>query len=320
MTKDSNASNPKAVDLAYLRFAAPDLDVMETFLTDFGMDVTKATTASGQSVLYSRGTDGAPFLHEVVEADHARFVGMGFCINSAAELDALAQMDGTSGEESADTPGGGKRVRFTDPQGIEVDAIFGWQEVKKGTPPQRVPINSGENRARTGVPVRLSPGPSHVKRLGHIVVFVEDFATSEAWYKQRFGFLTTDEIWADVETNIMGAFLRCDRGDAPTDHHTIFLIGNADKAGQLQHAAFEVNDWDDILLGHDHLKSKDYRPNWGIGKHILGSQVFDYWFDPYGHVVEHFSDGDLFDASKPKELHSVETLRGVQWGPAVPHA
>ena len=316
----SNTPDPKALDLAYLRFEAPDLELMETFLLDFGMDVAKATTASGQPALYSSGTDGTPFVHEVVEADQPRFVGMGFVMNDPAELDVLAEMDGTTGVETADTPGGGKRVRFTDPQGFVVDALVGWQGVKKDIPPQRVPINSGENRARTGVPVRLQPGPSHVKRLGHIVVFVKSFETSEAWYKQRFGLRTTDEIWAVDETNIIGAFLRCDRGDVPTDHHTIFLIENPDKAGELQHAAFEVNDWDDVLLGHDYLKRKNYKPNWGIGKHILGSQVFDYWHDPYGHILEHFSDGDLFDASKPKELHSVDTLRGVQWGPTFPHA
>ncbi|MEM1261705.1 MAG: VOC family protein [Pseudomonadota bacterium] len=320
MPIDSNSTQPKAVDLAYLRFEAPDLSLMETFLSDFGLAVTAAKSPSGQALLYGRGTDCDPFLYEVGEADEPRFVGMGFVMNSAEELAVLANMEGASGIEPAETPGGGERVRFTDPQGFEVDAIVGWQEVDKGTPPQRVPVNSGENRARTGVPVRLTPGPSHVKRLGHIVVFVENFVTSEAWYKQRFGLITTDEIWAGEKTNIMGAFLRCDRGDIPTDHHTVFLIESPDKAGQLQHAAFEVNDWDDVLLGHDFLKGKDYRPSWGIGKHILGSQVFDYWYDPYGHVVEHFSDGDLFDASKPKELHSVETLRGVQWGQTIPHA
>ena len=318
MTTNSNASAPKAVDIAYLRFEAPDLALMETFLTDFGLHVTKGKTASGQPALYSLGTDGSPFLHEVVEADQPRFVGMGFTMNDAEELDVLAAMDGASGVDSAATPGGGKRVRFVDPQGFEVDAMFGWQEVEKVVPPQRVPVNSGENRARKGVPVRLSPGPSHVKRLGHIVVFVSDFASSEIWYKERFGFRTTDEIWAEQEANVIGAFLRCDRGDIPTDHHTLFLMGNPEKAGELQHAAFEVNDWDDVLLGHDYLKGKNYKPDWGIGKHILGSQVFDYWNDPYGHILEHFSDGDLFDASKPKELHSVDTLLGVQWGPTFP--
>ena len=29
---------------------------------------------------------------------------------------------------------------------------------------------------------------------------------------------------------------------------------------------------------------------------MLGSQIFDYWRDPWGHTVEHWTDGDLLDA------------------------
>ncbi len=35
----------------------------------------------------------------------------------------------------------------------------------------------------------------------------------------------------------------------------------------------------------------------GIGRHIQGSQLFDYWRDPDGFLVEHFADGDMFDDS-----------------------
>ncbi|MEO0578348.1 MAG: VOC family protein, partial [Pseudomonadota bacterium] len=192
--------------------------------------------------------------------------------------------------------------------------FFGWQEVEPVTPEQRVPINSGENRARRGEPVRLTAGPSHVKRLGHVVLFVADFRTSEAWYKDRFGFVTSDDIYMENEANVVGAFMRCDRGEIPTDHHTVFLMGRKENAGQLQHAAFEVNDWDDVMVGHDYLAEKNYTPQWGIGKHVLGSQVFDYWRDPHGHILEHFSDGDVFPADHPAGLHPVSILHTVQWG------
>ena len=38
-----------------------------------------------------------------------------------------------------------------------------------------------------------------------------------------------------------------------------------------------------------------YFRSWGIGRHIQGSQIFDYWRDPDGFLVEHFTDGDMFD-------------------------
>lgn len=311
-------SGPKASDLSYLRFSAPDLDVMHTFLKDFGLKVTRGETSDGTPALFSRGTDADPFIHSVEEGE-PRFLGLGFVMSAANDLELLAGLPGASPIEAMETPGGGHRVRFEDPQGFVVDGFFGWEGTALACPEQRVPVNSGENRARQGAPVRLKAGPAHVKRLGHVVLFVNHFRDSEAWYKERFGFVTSDEIWVEDESNVLGAFLRCDRGPIPTDHHSIFLIGNPEAAPALQHAAFEVNDWDDVMLGHDYLTDKNYKPQWGIGKHILGSQVFDYWHDPYGHILEHFSDGDVFDADHPPGFHSVDVLRGVQWGQRFPH-
>ena len=63
-----------------------------------------------------------------------------------------------------------------------------------------------------------------MKRLGHCVIDVADFRASEAWYKEHFGLITSDEIALD-ETTTLGAFMRCDQGDRFVDHHTLFLVG-----------------------------------------------------------------------------------------------
>ncbi|MEM1112773.1 MAG: VOC family protein [Pseudomonadota bacterium] len=314
-------NQPRAADLAYLRFAAPDLDLMTTFLSDFGFVVSPGETEAGTPCLYSRGTDGDPYVH-VVEQGEPRFIGVGFLMSAAEDIDLLAGMAGASPIESVQLPGGGRRVRFTDSNGFEVDGIHGWETSEPEPPCQRVPVNCGENRQRTEQPVRLQPGPAHVKRIGHCVLFVKDFRRGEAWFKERFGLLTSDEIYLDEDNKAqaLGAFMRCDMGDMPVDHHTLFLIGNPDRAPGLQHAAFEVHDWDDLMLGHDHLHGGEYRHHWGIGKHLLGSQVFDYWKDPYGHVLEHFTDGDLFSAAVPPHSEPVENLRAVQWGAQAPAA
>jgi hypothetical protein len=48
----------KIQEIAYVRFNAPDLDQMETFLTEFGMVRADRTS----DALYMRGLDGDPFL------------------------------------------------------------------------------------------------------------------------------------------------------------------------------------------------------------------------------------------------------------------
>ena len=53
---------------------------------------------------------------------------------------------------------------------------------------------------------------------------------------------------------------------------------------------------------------------WGIGRHILGSQIFDYWQDPWGDKHEHYCDGDLFTADEPTGVHAVSREAMAQWG------
>jgi len=44
----------------------------------------------------------------------------------------------------------------------------------------------------------------------------------------------------------------------------------------------------------------------GVGRHLLGSQIFDYWRDPWGQKHEHYADGDLFDAAQPPGYHVLD--------------
>lgn len=83
------------------------------------------------------------------------------------------------------------------------------------------------------------------------------------------------------------------------------------------HAAFEVTGLDDLMLGHQHLKARGRVPAWGVGRHRLGSQIFDNWLDPFGHELEHWTDGDLLTAGVAPDRMSFEDLLAVQWG--APH-
>jgi hypothetical protein len=50
---------------------------------------------------------------------------------------------------------------------------------------------------------------------------------------------------------------------------------------------------------------------WGIGRHVLGSQLFDYWYDDDGFEFEHYTDGDVFTADR--EPHYVPFTPGSIW-------
>ncbi len=302
----------KVKDAAYVRFGAPDLDAMEHFLGDFGMAVT---ARRGDDVIYARGTDPSPYLH-VTERGEPGFRGVAFEAASAEDLRAAAKLAGAGPVEKIDAPGGGQRVCFTDLDGYAVEVVHGREELAPLPVASASPYNRGSQRPRLGELQRVESGPARVKRLGHVVLRVADFRRSEDWYKSRFGFLSSDEVYLGEQDNIITAFMRCDRGETYTDHHTFLCIGVGEPG--FDHAAFEVEDIDAVMTGHDHLKQAGYDHHAGVGRHILGSQVFDYWKDPWGHVLEHFTDGDLLNREHETELHGPAEALGTQWGSFAP--
>lgn len=292
-------------DIAHVRYTAPDLNEMRRFLTDFGL-----TCFEDGGRLYARATDGRPFVH-VTEPGEPGFRALGFRAETVADLEILAAHEGVEVEDLAE-PGGGRIVRLIDPDGFHIEVVAGQAKGEATLPfpdPQR---NTAASRRRFRELVRLEPAPAHVRRIGHAVLNVSDFRTSERWYKERFGFLTSDEVEAAKDVPL-GAFMRCDRGDKPADHHTLFLAQLPQKLDIL-HAAFEVANLDDLMLGHQYLKSAKRDAAWGVGRHIMGSQVFDYWRDPWGHELEHWTDGDLLTAADPPQKQTMNALLAVQWG------
>lgn len=292
-------------DIAHVRFSAPDLARMRAFLEDFGLHVFEA-----QGRVYGKAGDGRPFVH-VTEPGEARFLAVGLRAESEGDLYLLAAHEGVKVED-LDEPGGGQIVRLIDPDGYLVEVVAGQSTSRPEVFPAPAAWNTADAKRRLRRPVRLECRPAQVRRIGHAVLKVTDFRRSELWYKERFGFLTSDEVEAAAGVPI-GAFMRCDRGEAPADHHTLFLAQLPGPLGLL-HAAFEVMDLDDLMLGHQYLKSKKRQSAWGVGRHIMGSQVFDYWKDPFGNELEHWTDGDLFTASDPPQKQPMSALLAVQWG------
>lgn len=297
----------KVEDIAHVRFAAPDLAVMRGFLEDFGLVCFEQ---GGR--LYGTGSDGRPFVH-VTEPGEARLLAVGLRAASLADLERLAAHEGLVPEPSSE-PGGGMVLRLTDPDGYLVEVVAG-QQCEPPAPCSEPQFNSAAAKPRQRQTIRLETAPAHVRRIGHAVLKVSDFRRSERWWKDRFGFLTSDEIEAAKDVPL-GAFMRCDRGDVPTDHHTIFLAELPGPLGLL-HAAFEVESLDDLMLGHEYLKARQREAAWGVGRHIMGSQIFDYWKDPFGNELEHWTDGDLFTAADPPNTQTMQALLAVQWG--APH-
>jgi catechol 2,3-dioxygenase-like lactoylglutathione lyase family enzyme len=302
----------KAADFLWGRLRSPDLDQAEEFLTDFGL----VRAARTKDKLFMRGTDPVHHIH-VTELGPSKFVGFGYAVASEDDLKKAAQAPGASGIENLDEPGSGKRVRLTDPQGYQIELVHGQENVAK-LPVHENVINWGEEKKRrAGVFCRVPRTAAQVKRIGHGVVMSTDIAATLKWYRETLGMLQSDDVYAGDKSNVIGSFNRLDRGDDYVDHHAFFCI--AGPKNGLNHLSFEVRDIDDVMTGHEYLKAKGkYKHIWGIGRHVLGSQIYDYWSDPWGRVHEHWTDTDILNARAAPNMVPADEALGSQWGQHIP--
>lgn len=139
------------------------------------------------------------------------------------------------------------------------------------------------------------------------------------FYTSTFNINPTDPLYIeeDGQQRIVTMFGHLDLGETLTDHHSFFLSSNPKRA-HVHHCSFEVHDFDTQQLGHQWLSQKGHRSVWGVGRHVLGSQIFDYWWDTTGNMIEQYADGDLVNNSTPIGFVNASSEALAVWGPDVP--
>ena len=302
----------KVRDLAWLEFEKPDLDRAMVFALDFGFSVHLRTA----DALYLRGTWAGTPCVVIRRGEQSRFVGPVFQARDAGDLQRLERATG-SPVVDADPLIGGHLVQLRDPSGVPVAVSYGAHEVQALA--DQVSLHSNYGRAVTRVNATQRPPrePARIQRLGHVVLMSTSFQRDLDWYLQTFGLIVSDFLFLEGqrERGPSMAFIRCDNGETPSDHHTIAMTVGP-RPGYV-HSAYQVLDLDALAAGGAYLAERGYRRAWGIGRHIQGSQIFDYWRDPERLMVEHFTDGDLFDCSVETGWSPMTSANLAQWGPPV---
>ncbi|MGJ6962953.1 VOC family protein [Streptosporangium sp. G11] len=305
-------ANPviKVADLAWLEFVKTDLKRAETFLTDFGFTVAARTDAA----LHLRGTLPGSHCLVVRKGPVSRFVGPAFHAADPADLNRLAAATGGRVRDLA-TPGGGRAVDLVDPGGLPVRVVHGVEELPALAGQRPLPFNRGRDLGRINLTQRPAREPAGVERLGHVVLQTPRFGRALDWYLETLGMIVSDFLYLDGQRDRgpTMAFVRCDRGTEPADHHTLAM--HLGPGTGYVHSAYQVADLDALAAGGEFLKSRGYRRSWGIGRHVQGSQIFDYWRDPDRLMVEHFTDGDLFDSTVEPGWAAMSASGLAQWGP-----
>ena len=143
-------------------------------------------------------------------------------------------------------------------------------------------------------------------RMGHIVLWTPRMDAMEAFYGQ-IGLHVSDR------TAMGMSFLRCN-----SDHHSVAFARHATRTG-LQHVAFEVDSIDAVMREKGRLAAAGVECLWGPGRHGPGNNVFSYYRDPAGNIIEFYGDMQQFSGDVPSEpVYWGAEHRGDIWGAAGP--
>jgi catechol 2,3-dioxygenase-like lactoylglutathione lyase family enzyme len=308
------SGNPliKVHDIAWLQIEKPDLGRAETFARAFGF----ATTVGTADELHLRGTDAGSPCVIISRGPRSRFVGAPFGAADASDVRRLADATDSTTRALPETIGG-IAVDLLDPNGVPVCVVAGTHQLtpQPAQPPHT--FNFGPDLRRSNATKRPPRQPTRVQRLGHLVMQTTKYMESLNWYLDHLGLIVSDFFYYPDQRDrgpIM-SFMRCDRGQTPADHHTVAMA--LGPSNRYVHSAYQVSDIDALAAGGEYLRELGYRRSWGIGRHVQGSQIVDYWRDPDGFLVEHFSDGDMFDCTLEPGWAPFRASGLAQWGPPV---
>lgn len=241
----------------------------------------------------------------IVEAPYRQLRSMRLGCDSERDLDDLRGRLAGLGVDARRSDG---RVICTDPSGS-------WDISVEVAPPEtltrqpaRAANHPGERPrrgARAEVVTEATPRPP--RRLAHVVLGSDDPVGAAKFFLEGVGFRMSDQV-AGILT-----FMRCS-----TDHHN--LLVQPAPVPYLNHYAFEFDDIDAIgAAASRYLADHEERHVVGLGRHIIGSNVFWYMNDAQGTMVEFFSDmDDIVDDDAWTPRTDWQLAEFAKWGPLQP--
>ncbi|MEA2879086.1 MAG: hypothetical protein QOF14_4282 [Hyphomicrobiales bacterium] len=118
-------------------------------------------------------------------------------------------------------------------------------------------------------------------KLSHVVLNSANIDQQTSFFIDTLGFKLSDK------TDLMD-FIRCS-----ADHHSIAMARG--KGPTLNHCAFEMAGIDGLMRGAGRMRKHGFNVEWGIGRHGPGDNVFGYFVEPNGFVVEYTAEVQQVD-------------------------
>jgi catechol 2,3-dioxygenase-like lactoylglutathione lyase family enzyme len=202
------------------------------------------------------------FQLELIRGPQRSVARIAFGLATRADVDAAANELSAAGvriiqaPQALATPGGGYGLRFLDPDNRCIEL-------------------SSDVAAGTAGTARSVP-----QKLAHIVLNTPDIDRATAFYQDVLGFRISD--WSEHQMS----FMRCN-----AEHHSIAF--NAAPHASYNHTSWTMGSIDELMRAQGRVRAAGTDLQWGTGRHGPGHQVFNYYIEPSGYVVELIADGDL---------------------------
>lgn len=264
----------------HVALSVPDVARGRDFYQDFGLE---AHDRGGSVAMRCAGRDQDQIV--LLEGSQPALHHRSYAVDELAGTQRRLEAAGVRLEDPP-WPGAADGLWLRDPTGYLVH--LGAAAAAPSATDDALPWNTPGHFARLGVRGCPSPElPTRPRRLGHVIVFSPDPDALAAFYVQQLGMVLSDRVGDGF-----AVFLRT-QGDS--DHHVLGILRN--DAPGLHHASFEVGSLDEMQLGALRMRDRGHRHVWGLGRHVVGSNYFQYFRDPWGSMAEYFVDIDFIRAS-----------------------
>ncbi|MEU1049842.1 VOC family protein [Streptomyces sp. NPDC005897] len=273
-------------------YGIDDLDACARFFDDFGLYLVERTgehavfeTLTGQTLHLD--TAPGPLLPPPVE-DGPTLREVVWGVDTQEELDRLVA---AVGRDRPVRPSADGVHHTVDRSGFGVGLTLA-RPKKAAVEPRRTNTLGSVNRWNEALePItRVRP-----LRMCHVALNIAKEGKDEAvaFYTGLLGFRPTDVV------EPMGVFMQAPGDD---DQHTMLLCHRPDRAG-VNHIAYEVPGFDDVVEGGNHMIERGWREARRLGRHTIGSNVFRFLHAPCGGRAEYAADMDRVDETYETRVH-----------------
>jgi catechol 2,3-dioxygenase len=264
-------TEPRVSGLRSIEYGVPDVAKTAEF---YANKWCLAPVAEQDGVQYFRATGAEHHIVALHRRPEAGVVQVNYAAADQATVDALQAKAKALGAKDVTeaaaltTPGGGYGFTFRDPDGF-VHGIS--SDV----------ASHADAAMAADRPFKLS----------HVVLNSENVDGETEYFCDLLGFRLSDR------TERMN-FIRCS-----PDHHSVAFARFGGPS--LNHTAFEVPSFDALMRGAGRMKHAGYTVDWGVGRHGPGNNIFTYFREPNGLVVEYTAEveqvDDTYQTGQPED-------------------